>query len=159
MNEPIDLPALRVWLREYDPAVPRCHKPMEVRRNYAPDFVPEQERAEWDVVVTNRCCRPEGHDGDCRSTRLLLGWPGFSALTAMLDEIERLREECHTLRLWAEEAARAENANAEDAKRERAVVVAWLRREMQPCSGTARGTLAYAANGIERGEHRREEKP
>ena len=74
----------------------------------------------------------------------------------LLAEVERLREECHTLRLWAEEAARAENANAEDAKRERERAVAWLRKEMQPCSGPVRGTLAYAANEIERGEHRRE---
>lgn len=41
---------------------------------------------------------------------------------------------------------------------ERAAVVAWLRAEMQPCSGPVRGTLAYAANEVERGEHRREEE-
>jgi hypothetical protein len=131
---------------------------MEVRRNYAPDFVPEQERAGWDVVVTNRCCRPAEHEGPCRNTRLLLGWPGFSALTAMLDEIERLREECHTLRLWTEEAARAENANAEDAKRERAAVVAWL-EELSASSlhHDPVAELQYAARSIGRGDHRREE--
>ena len=41
---------------------------------------------------------------------------------------------------------------------ERAAVVAWLRRGMQPCSGPVRSTLAWAANGIECGDHRREEE-
>jgi hypothetical protein len=40
---------------------------------------------------------------------------------------------------------------------ERAAVVAWLRREMQPCSGPVRATLAFSANSIEEGKHRREE--
>jgi hypothetical protein len=44
-------------------------------------------------------------------------------------------------------------------KTERAAVVAWLRREMQPCSGPVRATLAFSANSIEEGEHRREEEP
>ena len=39
---------------------------------------------------------------------------------------------------------------------ERAAVVAWLRREVDD-DGDSACILAYAANGIERGEHRREE--
>ena len=85
----------------------------------------------------------------------------------LLAEVERLREECHTLRLWAEEAARAENANAEDAKRERVAVVAYLReranaehpieRGVPSLSPAGRGLLLLHADIIERGEHRREE--
>ena len=78
---------------------------------------------------------------------------------ALRAEIERLREECHTLRLWAEEAAAAENANAEDAKRERAAVVAWLRacaKGAEPAmSVSAVGWTLAHADCIERGEHNR----
>ena len=73
-----------------------------------------------------------------------------AALDALVAEVERLREEAHELRLMVEEAARAENLNAEDAKRERAAVVAWLRRQWR--SGWA------LTDAIERGEHRREEE-
>lgn len=62
-------------------------------------------------------------------------------------EIEQLREEAHDLRLMVEEAARAQNANAEDAKRERAAVVDFVRG----------ARLDELADAIERGEHRREE--
>ena len=65
-------------------------------------------------------------------------------------EIEQLRAEARELQLMVEEAARAENLNAEDAKRERAAVVAWLRRQWR--SGWA------LTDAIERGEHRREEE-
>ena len=74
-------------------------------------------------------------------------------------EVEAARAEAATMRSWAEEAAKAENANAEDAKRERAAVVAWLRREVDDddnAEGSLACILAYAANAIERGEHRRE---
>ena len=47
-------------------------------------------------------------------------------------------------------------AEVEHLRGERAAVVAWLRREMQPCSGPVRATLAWAANSVEEGEHRRE---
>ena len=61
----------------------------------------------------------------------------------------RLRAEVERLRSWAEKAAAAENENAEDARRERAAVVAWLREH----GDQRRATLA---DRIERGEHRRE---
>ena len=47
----------------------------------------------------------------------------------------------------------------DDLKQERAAAVAWLRKEMQPCSGPVRGTLAFAANGLEEGKHRTEDYP
>jgi len=80
----------------------------------------------------------------------------FDALVA---EVEQLRAECHTLRLWVEEAAAAENANAEDAKKERAAVVAWLREWQNTMDDRiTHDDLDYAIAVIERGEHRREEE-
>jgi len=67
----------------------------------------------------------------------------------------RLRAEVERLRAWAEEAAKAENANADDARRERAAVVAWLRSRGMAVH--AQSNLDFAATMIERGEHRREE--
>jgi hypothetical protein len=73
----------------------------------------------------------------------------LAALDALVAEIERLRGE-----------------NAEDARRERAAVVAWLREEAEPSpqSFTVRGKewakrIDDIADFIERGEHRREEEP
>jgi hypothetical protein len=45
------------------------------------------------------------------------------------------------------------------ATRERAAVVAWLRAEMEDSSTSVRGTLGFAADAIERGEHRHKEEP
>ena len=71
----------------------------------------------------------------------------------------RLRAEVERLRSWAEKAAAAENENAEDARRERGAVVAWLRREVDD-DDNAGGPLAHVcgilSDAIERGEHRRE---
>jgi hypothetical protein len=60
--------------------------------------------------------------------------------------------------VWTEEAARAENANAEDAKKERAAVVAWL-REKEETARIVEAADAFdeAARSIERGDHRRKE--
>ena len=74
---------------------------------------------------------------------------------ALLDALEAANAEAATMRAWAEEAAKAENENAEDARRERAAVVAWLRQV-----ATVDAFLRHAiADNIERGEHRREEEP
>jgi hypothetical protein len=91
-----------------------------------------------------------------------IGYP-FDVLpdeaAALVAEVDRLREECHTLRLWTEEAAAAENANAEDAKRERAAVVAWLlERADRVWHADAERAIVREAYAIERGEHRREEE-
>ena len=66
---------------------------------------------------------------------------------ALVAEVERLRA-------WAEQAAAAENANADDSRKERAATVAWLRGPR-----SLRVGLAGVADHIEDGEHRREEKP
>lgn len=81
----------------------------------------------------------------------------FNALVA---EVERLREEVHTMRRWAEEAARAENLNALDAQKERASVLALLDRELEIAEAhdLLMGTLRVRQmrDIIERGEHRKE---
>jgi len=83
-------------------------------------------------------------------------------IAALVAEVEHLRAEVEaaiaeaaTMRAWAEEAAAAENENAEDARKERAAVVAWLHAEAYL---TLYDTTAWkVADAIERGEHRREE--
>ena len=76
-------------------------------------------------------------------------------------EVEAARTEAVTMRTWAEEAAKAENENAEDARRERAAVVAWLRvprvygTDALLWQGFSR-VLGILADAIENGEHRRE---
>lgn len=81
---------------------------------------------------------------------------------ALVAEVERLRAEADEMRRWAEEAAHAENLNAQDAQKERAAVVAWLRA---PCDSPWWRTCevckerGHIADAIERGEHRREETP
>jgi hypothetical protein len=85
----------------------------------------------------------------------------------LVAEVERLRAEVEaahaeavTVRSWAEEAAGAENANAEDARKERAAVVAYLRDcalvSAQLDAPLAATNFQSAASAIERGEHRRE---
>lgn len=66
-------------------------------------------------------------------------------LAACIEEVEHLRAEVHEMRRWAEEAARAENLNAQDARREREDAVAFVRG----------ARLDELADAIERGEHRR----
>ena len=69
-------------------------------------------------------------------------------------EVEAARAEAATMRSWAEEAAKAENENAEDARRERAAVVAWLRD-----NADAWYMLTWQlADRIESGEHLKETK-
>jgi len=86
------------------------------------------------------------------------------ALDGLYEEVERLREEMHALRLMTEEAAHAENRNAADLRLaqeelrylrgERAAVVEWLRQEDYPC---CRDCNRQLADWIERGDHRRGE--
>jgi hypothetical protein len=82
----------------------------------------------------------------------IVGWTGLA--DAMLiahapGDIAALVAEVERLRAWAEEAAKAENANADDAVRERAAVVAWLRARRHH----------ELADTVERGGHRREGEP
>ena len=73
-----------------------------------------------------------------------------------VEEIKQLREENHTLRLWVEEAAHAENLNARDAQNERADVVAFLRETLVTSETTyASDDLDYVIAVIERGAHKK----
>ena len=143
MSTSLDIAALRARLREYDPALPHCKQRITRAQNYAPDFVPEEDRAEWDMVTYVPCCRPEGHEGVCRNTRLVLGFPGYDTVTALLDEVERLRE----LLLNAGWPQESEGLAVLAQQAERAAVVAWL----------FRNSYDDTAERIERGEHLREE--
>ena len=90
----LDLEALEARLAEYDPGAPRCTKTAAESRNYAPDSM-DQNDPEWDTYTVTHyvpCCRPEGHDGKCRSSRRVLGWPGYATLKELISEVRRLRE-------------------------------------------------------------------
>ena len=68
--------------------------------NHAPDFVAKDDptRNDWNVTTCSPCCRPEGHEGECRNSRLILGWPGYATLKALVAEVADLRNENHKLR-------------------------------------------------------------
>ena len=69
-------------------------------------------------------------------------------------EVERLRHDLADLQMLRDEHLMdTENAYEEAINNERAAVVAWLREEYDTHS------TQDAADHIERGEHRREEKP
>ena len=70
-------------------------------------------------------------------------------------EAERLRAEADEMRRWAEEAAHAENLNAQDARRVKEQIVAWLREPGKYVDPAC----ARLADAIERGAYCREEKP
>ena len=123
MTEPLDIPALRAKLRVYDQTLPRCKKVITRLSNHAPDHVAEEERGEWDMRLSYPCSELEGHEGQCREGRAILGWPGFKTLTALLDEVERLRAEVERtehLRSSLDTALMVER------ERERAVVLDYL---------------------------------
>ena len=168
MTEPLDISALRAKLRVYDQTLPRCTKRIVRVSNHAPDYVAEEERAEWDMRLTYPCGELEGHEGQCREGRAILGWPGFKTMTALLDLVEAQARE-----LERTEHARSsiDTALMLERERERAAVVAWLRGEPErlvACDGhrhaDGKSCLVLSpmpayelANAIERGEHRREE--
>ena len=89
----IDLDALEARLAEYDPDAPKCPRKGEEIRNYAPDHVNDNDE-DYDLYtirLQHPCCRPEGHEGECRNTRRLLGWPGYRVLVELVAEVRRLR--------------------------------------------------------------------
>jgi Fe-S cluster assembly iron-binding protein IscA len=172
----IDIVALRAKLREYDQTLPRCTKRIVRVSNHAPDYVSEEERGEWEMRLSYPCSDLEGHEGQCREGRAVLGWPGFATLTALLDEAQLAAErlaalldaerentalralldaKSHEAGLYARRMEQAQRSRDEAIREERATVVAWLRgHSMAPY---AQSNLDYAATMIERGEHRREE--
>ena len=153
----IDLDALKARLAEYDDARPRCQGKVARTINCAPDYLPSDNPTYPDYALTtySPCCRPEGHADECRNGRSILGWPGFVTVSALVAEVERLRAEADEMRRWAEEAAHAENLNAQDARRVKEQIVAWLREPGEYVDPAC----ARLADAIERGAYCREEKP
>jgi len=78
----VDLPALKAKLAEYDPDRERCDGLVSKA------FVDDSGAR---FVLRHACCRPKGHEGDCRNSRAILGYPGYKTLMAMVEEIEHLR--------------------------------------------------------------------
>jgi hypothetical protein len=89
----VDIKALREKLREYDPDVERCGGIVLTPSNCAPDWVlnSDPEYDEYTIQLQSKCIRPKGHSGTCRSTRLVMGWPGREVMHELLDELEFLR--------------------------------------------------------------------
>jgi hypothetical protein len=86
----IDLDALEARLREYDPEAPKCAKKVEEIIRDRPDYAADDEEY-YTIRLQHPCCRPEGHKGECRNTRRLLGWPGYRVLVELVAEVRRLR--------------------------------------------------------------------
>ena len=161
----IDLDALKARLAEYDDARPRCQGKVARTINCAPDYLHSDDPTYPGYVLTtySPCCRPDGHEGECRNSRLILGWPGFVAVSALVAEVERLREinDGFLLELGRQLALLRDQKRGE--KEERAAVVAWLRsvgfvEEFRRPQNLGRLMSNIAADAIERGEHRPEEK-
>ena len=139
----IDLDALKARLAEYDDARPRCQGKVARTINCAPDHLPSDDPTYHEYIITtySPCCRPEGHAGECRNSRLILGWPGFVTVSALVAEVEHLRSEV---------------------ERERADAVAHLRdcdkrcREWDGRENAVSGTYRLAAAAIAWGAHRKE---
>ena len=152
----IDLEALKARLAEYDPNAPKCPQRVSRHSNYAPDHISSSDSTyhDYDMVTHSPCCRPEGHEGECRNSRSVMGWPGFATISSLLAEIERLRNHRE---LCAENLLRGYETGKSE---ERAAVVAWLREQASSTTADVlRARDLYAVDIIERGEHRREEKP
>ena len=96
----IDLDALKARLAEYDDARPRCQGKVARTINCAPDWLPSDDTiySEYLITTYSPCCRPEGHADECRNSRLILGWPGYATLKALVAEVADLRNENHKLR-------------------------------------------------------------
>ena len=182
----LDLAALREQLAEYDPSAPRCSKKVAEHRNYAPDgmAVEAPEWSDFTITTYTPCARPAGHEGECRNSRRVMGWPGRATLIALLDEVEHLR--AASLDLRADLVAARRVAEKHDRLQERLTMIeranvdrwkdgyaaaerqiaAWLD---EPCglSGhddrwcPACSFRADIANSIRDGKHRdrREEEP
>jgi phosphopantetheinyl transferase len=84
---------------------------------------------------------------------------GAGSITELVVQRDAARAEAATMRQWAAEAAEAENANADDARHERAAVVAYLREVADAPETYVDEAIALrgASASIERGAHRRED--
>ena len=147
----LDLDALEARLLEYDPDASRCQKTVEEVRHYAPSGMGPDDPEYDDFKVAHRvpCCRPEGHEGECRSTRRVLGWPGYATLKELLDEVRHLRREVICLKAELDACGvgnlglkiLAERAEAS----ERRAIAAWLRK---PCGLTGHDDRWCAACSV-----------
>jgi len=105
------------------------------------------------------CCRPEGHEDECRNARPVIGWPDFQTVSQLVAEVERLRSinDDYLLEMGRQHALLRDQQRGENA--ERVDVVAWLREQANSTTADVlRARDLDAADLIERGEHRREEK-
>jgi hypothetical protein len=163
----LDLDALRAKLAEYDPSAPRCSKKVAEHRNYAPDGMTSDDPAWGDYTVTlfAPCCRPAGHEDECRNSRRVMGWPGHNALSDLLDEVERLRAEVERLRAHRE-SCHANLLKGYDTGKveERKLIAAWLwqqsvaTHDYEGDEQTVSEVYASAARAIEQGASREETK-
>jgi hypothetical protein len=143
----IDLEDLKAKLAEYDPAAPKC--PLRITHHQRDS----DGYGDYDMTTHAPCCRPEGHEDECRNARQVIGWPGFETMAALVAEVERLRE----MLLNAGWPRESDELAALALQYERAAVVAWLRSEAEAENPFyARSNLDYTATMIERGEHRKE---
>ena len=155
----IYLDALKARLSEYDDARPRCQGKVARTINCAPDWLPSDDTiySEYLITTYSPCCRPEGHADECRNSRLILGWPGFVTVSALVAEVERLRAERHLDNVDLAQAYDFARNKGETLERE--AVVAWLRAQVSQAVSDGDLDLDWAADAIERGEHRRKETP
>jgi hypothetical protein len=155
----IDLDALKARLAEYDDARPRCQGKVARTINCAPDWLPSDDTiySEYLITTYSPCCRPEGHADECRNSRLILGWPGFVTVSALIAEVERLRAERHLDNVDLAQAYDFARNKGETLEREAAV--GWLRAQVSQAVSDGDLDLDWAAERIERGEHRRKEEP
>lgn len=88
----IDLDSLQQKLNEYDPDVKKCDKTFKETRHYLPDGMSEDhpDAHIYRMVVNHSCCRPAGHDGECRASLKLMGWPGYRTFRDLIKEARRL---------------------------------------------------------------------
>jgi hypothetical protein len=143
----LDLEDLKAKLAEYDPAAPKC--PLRITHHR---LVPDGY-GDYDMTTHVPCCRPEGHEGECRNARQVIGWPGFQTVSQLVAEVERLRE----MLLNAGWPRESDELAAMALQYERAAVVAWLRSEAEAENPFyTQSNLDYTATMIERGEHRKE---
>ena len=154
----IDLESLKSHLAEYDPNAPKCLQRVLRHSNYAPDHISSSDSTyhDYDMVTHSPCCRPEGHEGECRNSRSVMGWPGFATVSALLAEIERLRAIIGDQQILLDEHS-MDNRHAyeEGGNGERAAVLAYLREQAADWEGLGVDACLHEADNIERGEHRR----
>jgi len=145
----LDLEALKAKLAEYDPAAPKC--PLQITRRRT-DLDPY---GDYDETTYVPCCRLEGHEGECRNARPVMGWPGLETVSQLVAEVERLRSinDDYLLEMGRQHALLRDQKRGENA--ERAAVVAWLREYAEWLHPGSR-TVEEIADAIERGEHRKE---